>query len=45
MKRLISIILIIAHTSILFVDTLTFKSGKKIEGNLNDYYEKQDPIL
>jgi len=34
MKRLISIILIFAHTSILFADTLTFKSGEKIEGKL-----------
>ena len=34
MKCLISIILIFAHTSILFADTLTFKSGEKIEGKL-----------
>ena len=34
MKRLISIIPIFAHTSILFADTLAFKSGKKIEGKL-----------
>ena len=38
MKRLILIILIFAHT-------LTFRSGEKIEGNLNNYYERQDPIL
>ena len=34
MKRLISIIFIFAHTSILFADTPTFKSGEKIEGKL-----------
>jgi len=34
MKHLISIILSFAHISILFADTLTFKSGKKIEGKL-----------
>ena len=37
MKRLISIILIFAHTSILFADTLTFKSGEKIEGKLVNF--------
>ncbi len=34
MKRYLSIILIIAHTSVIFADTLTFKSGEKIEGKL-----------
>ena len=34
MKHRISIILIFAHTSILFADTPTFKSGEKIEGKL-----------
>ena len=34
MKRYLSIILIIAHTSVIFADMLTFKSGEKIEGKL-----------
>jgi len=37
MKHLISIILIFAHTSIVFADTPTFKSGEKIEGKLVKY--------
>jgi len=42
-KRLISLILIFAHNSILFADRLRFKSGEKIEGNLNNYYGKTRP--
>ena len=37
MKRYLSIILIIAHTSILFADTLTFNNGVTIEGKLVQY--------
>ena len=39
MKRYLSIILIFAHTSILFADTLTFKNGVTIEGKLVKYDE------
>ena len=39
MKRYLSIILIIAHTSILFADTLTFNNGVTIEGKLVKYDE------
>ena len=37
MKRYLSIILIFAHTSILFADTLTFNNGVTIEGKLVQY--------
>ena len=39
MKRYLSIILIFAHTSILFADTLTFNNGVTIEGKLVKYDE------
>jgi len=39
MKRYLSIILIFAHTSILFADTLTFNNGVTIEGKLVKYHE------
>ena len=39
MKRYLSIILIFAHTSILFADTLTFNNGVTIEGKVVKYDE------
>jgi hypothetical protein len=39
LKRYLSIILIFAHTSILFADTLTFNNGVTIEGKLVKYDE------
>ena len=37
MKRLISLFLIFAYTTILFADTLTFKNGVTIQGKLVRY--------
>jgi len=37
MKRLISLFLIFAYTTILFADTLTFKNGVTIQGKLIRY--------
>ena len=37
MKRLISLFLIFAYTTILFADTLTFKNGVTIQGKLVSY--------
>ena len=37
MKKIISILLILTQTSILFADTLTFNSGVTIEGKLVQY--------
>ena len=37
MKRLISLFLIFAYTTILFADTLTFKNGVTIQGQLVRY--------
>ena len=34
MKKIISILLLLSHTSLLFADTLTFKRGLKINGEL-----------
>ena len=39
MKKIISILLILTQTSILFADTLTFNSGVTIEGKLVQYDE------
>jgi len=39
LKQYLSIILIFAHTSILFADTLTFNNGVTIEGKLVKYDE------
>jgi len=39
MKKIISILLILTQTSILFADTLTFNNGVTIEGKLVKYDE------
>ena len=41
MKRLISLFLIFAYTTILFADTLTFKNGVTIQGQLVRYNKDQ----
>jgi len=41
MKRLISLFLIFAYTTILFADTLTFKNGVTIQGKLVRYNKDQ----
>ena len=42
MKKIISILLLVSHTSLLFADTLTFKSGQKIEGELIKVSEEHE---
>ena len=42
MKKIISILLLLSHTSLLFADTLTFKSGQKIEGKLISISEEHE---
>ena len=42
MKKIISIFLLLSHTSLLFADTLTFKSGLKIEGKLVSISEEHE---
>ena len=42
MKKIISILLLLSHTSLLFADTLTFKSGLKIEGKLVSISEEHE---
>ena len=42
MKKIISILLLLSHTSLLFADTLTFKSGQKIEGELIKVSEEHE---
>ena len=41
-KKYISILLLLSHTSLLFADTLTFKSGQKIEGKLISISEEHE---
>ena len=42
MKKIISIFLLLSHTSLLFADTLIFKSGQKIEGKLVSISEEHE---
>ena len=42
MKKIISVFLLLSHTSLLFADTLTFKSGQKIEGKLISISEEHE---
>ena len=42
MKKIISIFLLLSHTSLLFADTLIFKSGQKIEGKLISISEEHE---
>ena len=42
MKKIISIFLLLSHTSLLFADTLTFKSGLKIKGKLVSISEEHE---
>ena len=42
MKKIISVLLLLSHTSLLFADTLTFKSGQKIEGKLISISEEHE---
>ena len=42
MKKIISIFLLLSHTSLLFDDTLIFKSGQKIEGKLISISEEHE---
>tara|TARA_B100000427_G_C15118697_1_gene424823 strand:- start:77 stop:550 length:474 start_codon:yes stop_codon:yes gene_type:complete len=42
MKKITSILLLVSHTSLLFADTLTFKSGQKIEGELIKVSEEHE---
>jgi hypothetical protein len=42
MKKIISIFLLLSHTSLIFADTLTFKSGLKIEGKLVSISEEHE---
>ena len=42
MKKIISIFLLLSHTSLLFADTLTFNSGQKIEGKLISISEEHE---
>ena len=42
MKKIICILLLVSHTSLLFADTLTFKSGQKIEGELIKVSEEHE---
>ena len=42
MKKIISIFLLVSHTSLIFADTLTFKSGLKIEGKLVSISEEHE---
>ena len=42
MKKIISNLLLLSHTSLLFADTLTFKSGQKIEGKLISISEEHE---
>ena len=42
MKKIISILLLLSQTSLLFADTLIFKSGQKIEGKLISISEEHE---
>tara|TARA_B110000881_G_C18049135_1_gene258733 strand:- start:212 stop:394 length:183 start_codon:yes stop_codon:yes gene_type:complete len=42
MKKIISILLLLSQTSLLFANTLIFKSGQKIEGKLVSISEKHE---
>ena len=42
MKKIISIFLLLSHTSLLFADTLIFKSGQKIDGELVSISEEHE---
>ena len=42
MKKIISILLLLSHTSLLFADTLILKSGQKIEGKLISISEEHE---
>ena len=42
MKKIISVFLLLSHTSLLFADTLIFKSGQKIEGKLISISEEHE---
>ena len=42
MKKIISVLLLLSHTSLLFADTLTFNSGRKIEGKLISISEEHE---
>ena len=42
MKKIISILLLLSHTSLLFADTLTFKNGQKIEGKFISISEEHE---
>lgn len=42
MKKIISVLLLLSHTSLLFADTLTFNSGRKIEGKLINISEEHE---
>ena len=42
MKKYISVLLLLSHTSLLFADTLTFNSGQKIEGKLISISEEHE---